>query len=195
MATISKRALLANTFGTLGYLSCLLQWLFVSLLYLPLLLDNKQLKSFLLPEPVQQPTRVITTSEPSVFLIIVAIVFTVLMLLFTIYLVLRAPFAIARTGKNITKKTAEAIVPLVVHHRPLSPTKKRLLTVRLIKIIKLVLVVVPLLISLSALFVSLTLSQDITLFVGASLAIGSVIWFSLQYLSAWALKVRLEKLI
>lgn len=194
MATISKRALLANTFGTFGYLSCLLQWLFVSLLYLPLLLDNKQLKSFLLPEPVEQPTRVIAASEPSLFLIVIAGVFTVLMLIFTVYIMLRAPFAIAKTGKSITKKTAEAIVPLVVHHK-LSPAKERILTVRLIKIIKLIIVIVPLLINLSAVLVPLALPQDVTLFVGASLAIGSLIWFSLQYISAWALKVRLEKLI
>lgn len=194
MATISKRALLANTFGTFGYISCLLQWLFVSLLYLPLLLDNEQLKSFLLPQPAPQPTQVIAASEPSPFLIAFAVVFTILMMIFTIFLVLRAPFAIAKTGKTITKKTAEAIVPLVVHH-PLSPAKKRILTVRLVKIIKLIIVIVPLLISLSALLVSLALPQDVTLFVSASLAIGSLAWFSLQYVSARLLRVRLDKLI
>lgn len=194
MATTSKRTMLANTCGTFGYLSCLLQWLFVSLLYLPLLLDNKQLKGFLLPEPVQQPAHVVTASAPSPFLIGIAVVFTVLMLFFTLFLVLRAPIAIAKTGRNITKKTAEAIVPLVVHH-PLSSTKKRLLTVRLIKLIKLVIVILPLLISLSALFVSVALPIDVTLFVSAFLAIGSIVWFSLQYICAKALNVQLKNLI
>jgi hypothetical protein len=193
MATLSKSALLANTFGTFGYISCLLQWLFVALLYLPLLLDNKQFKNFLLPENTEQVTPVVTTA-PSPILIGLAIIFTVIMLIVTMVLIIRAPISIARTGKAVTVKAADAIVPLVVH-RPVPAAKKRSLTRRLIKAIKLGMIVIPFLLILASVFIATPLPQDVIIFVGAALAIGSLLWFSAQYLSARWLNVRIDNLV
>jgi len=194
MATHSKRALLANIFGTLGYLSCLFQWLFVALLYLPLLLDNEQIKGFLLPEPTKDSAPIVAAGAPSPLLIGFAIIFTVFMLGLTIFLLLRAPITIARTGKTATTKTAGAIVPLVVHH-PLSPAKKRRLTTQLVKAVKLALILLPFALAFISLVVSTTLPFDIIMFGSAVLTIGSLLWFSAQYICARLLKVPIDKLV
>jgi len=194
MAIHSKRAVLANIFGTLGYLSCLFQWLFVALLYLPLLLDNEQIKGFLLPEENTNSAPVIAAGPPSPILIGFAIAFTVFMLGLTIFLLLRAPIAIARTGKTATTKTAGAIVPLVVHHQ-LSPSKKRRLTIQLIKAIKLAVILLPFALTFISLIVETTLAFDVIMFGSSTLAIGSLLWFLAQYISARLLHVPLDKLV
>jgi len=194
MANYSKRALLANTFGTLGYISCLFQWLFVALLYLPLLLDNEQIKHFLLPEEVKETAPIVTAGPPSPLLIGFAIIFTIFMLVLTVLLLVRAPLSIARTGKKATTKTASAIVPLVIHH-PLSPAKKRRITSQLVKAIKLTVILLAFVLGFLSLLTPTTLPFDIIMFGSATLAIGSLVWFSAQYLSARALKVPLDKLV
>ena len=193
MASISKRVLIVNTFGTFGYISCLLQWLFVTLIYLPLLLENDQLKGFLLPAETKQVAP-IAVSTPSPILIGLAIVVTIIMLIVTIVLIIRAPVSIARTGKAVTTKAAASIVPLVVHH-PLPASKKRILTNRLVKVIKLSLIVLPFLLTLASTLLTSPLPQDVIIFVGAALAIGSLIWFSIQYLSARLFTMNPDKLV
>ncbi len=193
MATISKRALLANTLGTFGYISCLLQWLFVALLYLPLLANTDWFKDFITPKKVEQ-TAPVATATSSPLLIGLAIVFTVLMIGLSIYVVLRAPISIARTGKKATTKTATALVPLIVHH-PLPAAKKRRLTTRLIRITKFTMVLLPYLLTLLCVFITLSLPTGVIVFIGGILAIGSLVWFTVQYIVARWLGVKPEQLV
>lgn len=194
MATYSKRALLANTFGTFGYISCLFQWLFVALLYLPVLLNNEQIKHFLLPENTQYTEPVTAMGTPSPLLIGFAILFTVFMIGLTIVMLLRAPFSIAKTGKVVTTKAASKIVPLVTH-RPLTPTKKRILTNQLVKIIKLSLVLLPFGLCAVSILITTALPSDVVVFASGLLAIGSLVWFLAQYLAARLFRVKLDKLV
>lgn len=194
MAIYSKRALLANTFGTFGYISCLFQWLFVALLYLPLILDNEQIKQFLLPEKTQPVEPMVATGSVSPLLVSVAVIFTVFMMVLTVVMLIRAPFSVAKTGKAITTKAAGTLVPLVVH-RPLSAKKRRVLTSHLVKAIKLSLVLMPFLLCFASILVTTALPPDVIVFVSALLAIGSLVWFLIQYLSARLLGVMFDKLV
>lgn len=186
---------MANIFGTLGYLSCLLQWLVVALLYLPALLDNETIKHFLQPEATQPMTPIVADGPPSPILIGFALIFTVFMLIVTIIILVRSPLSLARTGRIITARTAETIVPVITHHRPIPASKKRHLTTQLIKVIKFSLVMMPFLLCYLSIFVQSALAFDIVLFSSAILAIGSLVWFMAQYLSARLLRVPLDKLI
>jgi hypothetical protein len=194
MSTASKKALVANIFGTFGYISCLLQWLFVALLYLPLLLDNKQFKEFLIPQQIGASTPMVTTGPPSPILIGFAVVFTVLMLILTIVIVLRAPVSIAKGGKKVTTVSANTITPLVMH-RELPAAKKRLLTQRIIKMTKLGIIVVPVLLCMLSLLLTTALPAEVSVFIGALLAIGSLVWFSIQYIIARLFRIPLQILV
>ena len=194
MATYSKQALLANIFGTFGYVSTLFQWLLVALLYLPLLLNNDQIKLFLLPEKTQYANPVASTTTSSPLLIGFALLVTISMLVVTIILLVRAPASIAKTGKNVTAKTASRIIPLVVHH-PLSPAKKRQLTSQLVKVLKLSLILIPFGLCAVSLFVETALPTDVVMFASAIMAITSLAWFCAQYLSARWLKIKHDALV
>lgn len=194
MQTRLKSTLLANTFGTLGYFSCLLLWVWVAILYLPLLFDNKQVKDFLIPTPVKAvPTPPL--ASPSPITLIFAIAVTIVVMAVTVIVLLRVPVTIARTGKTVTTKAASSIEPLVAHGRPLPPKEKRRLTVSLIKLVKLLLVIIPVIAGLLSAFVSLALPFEIVTLVSCLLACLSIFLFSAQYICASALHVAYDRLV
>lgn len=194
MASHSKRALLANTFGTFGYITCILLWMWVAILYLPVILDNNQVKELLIPAGKQAaPAPAPVALSPVI--IVFALAVTVVIMVVTVFVLLRLPVTIARTGKAVTTKAADSITPLVTHGRPLPPKEKRRLTVQLIKLIKLLLVIIPVAAALFSTFVPLALPFGLIALVSAILAALAVFWFSAQYISADMLGVKPEKLV
>jgi hypothetical protein len=195
MAAYSRRALLANSFGTFGYFSCLLLWVWVAVLYLPAALGNEQVKEFLLPaegHPVSAPESL----APSPGVIIFAIIITVVIMAVTLFVLLRAPVTIARTGKAVTTRAAGSIEPLVVHGRTLPLAEKRRLAASLIKFVKLLLVLIPVAAGLlTALLLPPTLPYEMVMLVTGVLGLASVLWFSAQYILADILGVKPEKLV
>ena len=191
-----QAARLANSFGVFGYLSLCFQWLWAGAALLPSLLENKSVRHFLIPEPSQN----ITAQQPleaafSPILFLVAIIITVVVIAVSAIILIRLPIAIAKTGKKTVQSTAQAIIPVVTHHQKLPAKKQRLLTARIIKYIKFTLCILPII--LLFVFINITTSQisdELLIFLEATLTIGSLLWFSLQYLVARWQKVAAENL-
>lgn len=189
-------ARLANTFGGFGYLSLCFQWLWVGAALLPSLLENESIRTFLIPDPGQPAI----TSQPlestfSPILLLLSVIITVVVVLVSAIILIRLPVAIAKTGKKTVQSTAEAIIPVVTHHHKLPAKKRRVLTAKIVKYIKFTLCILPILLLL--IFISLAtgqISNELLIFIEAILTIGSLLWFSLQYLTARLQKVATENL-
>ncbi len=196
MSQFSKRTLLTNTFGTLGYLFCLLLWAWVGLLYVPTLLENEQVERFLLPTPSEEVISYAPSVPASPLTVFFAIAITIAILVVTIAIFLRAPIAVARTGKTVTTKAASSALPLVAKGKALPPEKKKRLTAELVKLMKLLLVITPIVtMGIVSLFVTTPLPFEIALFAAVALAILALVFFAAQYLSARLLKVATEALM
>jgi len=195
MSVQSKRQLLINTFGTFGYISLVLQWLWVSVLFLPQLLKTEPVKEFFMPPASINPAPSFEFHTPPLLATVLAIIITIVVLVVTIIVLLRLPTTISKTGKKTTLKAAETIVPVLTHHKKLTPKKKRKLTVQTIRILKFTLTLLPFLLLLLVAFIPTSLSDAIVIFVGALLALGTLAWFSLEYAFARILKIDPLKLL
>lgn len=192
----SNRAIFANIFGTIGYVFCLFSWAWVGLLYVPLLLKNKQVESFLLPPPSEPVVSYAPTVPSSPLTIMIAVGVTIAILIVTIIVFLRAPITVAKTGKAVTTKAASTALPLITKGHPVSDSKKRVVTARLVKAMKLLLVAVPaLLLALLNFFVTPPLAYDIVMLVSSNLALCAVVGFGLQYIAARLFNISAELLV
>jgi hypothetical protein len=180
----SRKTLLANTFGTFGYISCLLLWGWTGIVYMPLLLENDTITRILLPPENSQVVAPPASTESSPVIAFIATGVTLAVIVLTIIVLLRAPMTIANTGKTVTTKAAGSALPLITHGKPLAPAKKKRLTVQLVKLVKLCIVLLPVFALLPGLLVELSLPFDVVILVSSVLALIAIFWFSVQYITA-----------
>ena len=132
----------ANVFGTLGYLSILLQWTWTLLLLCyPLITADH---SFLLPNTPAEPfhpTNTAVASSPITAVLAIAV--TAFILVATVIVIARLPKQIGKRGAQITHQTADSLVPIVTKHRPIPQKKRRVLSYRIILIAKVVAILLP----------------------------------------------------
>lgn len=137
-----KRLIVANAFGTLGYISIIFQWLwsFLILVY-PVLIAQPD---FLFP--ADQPTFVQdnTAVAASPLVVAIALAATVVIMAITAVVLFRLPKTIGKKGAHITKSAASTVIPVVTHHKKLSKKKRIQLSYQIILGIKLLLIVAPL---------------------------------------------------
>lgn len=179
----------------MGYFTCLLLWAWTAVLYMPIILSNEQVKEFLLPVPAKEATAPTVTAAPSPATLIFALIITIAVIGVTVFVLLRVPVAIAKTGKTITTKAADSAVPLITRGKPLPVKEKRRLTVRLVKYIKLLLVLLPVIALCLSVSVQFALAFDLVILVASLLAAVALFWFSLQYVSARLLRVKLDTIV
>ncbi|HEY1085744.1 MAG TPA: hypothetical protein VGE34_03410 [Candidatus Saccharimonadales bacterium] len=195
-AKAKKSHWLVSTFGTLGYISCLLQWLWAGIVFVPLLLENQIIRGLLLPSsPTQEKVIVQQATEPNIFLMIIAVFITIVVVVLSAVMLIRLPFSIAKTGKKAASTTARAIVPAITHHRKLPPKKQRVLTAKIVMYLKFSASIAPVLLLLVVYLVDTELPKDVVLTVGSILAIGTLLWFSLEYVCAKTMGVSLDKIL
>jgi hypothetical protein len=192
---MTKQRLLIQTLGILGYISCIFQWLWTVIVFLPSLLENEALKILLLPPDTSQiPEEPSTlTQEPSLLFTVIAVIVTLIVIAGSAYVLLRLPIAIAKAGKTTTTRAARTIVPLVTHHKPLPPKKEKILTAQIVRLLKFVACIMPMLLLGFILFIDTSLSKDLIVLIGGALALASIFWFSLEYLLAKLFKLPLDK--
>ena len=182
-----KSALL-NAIGALAYLFCLLQWVWAAVLFLPGIMNSDFMKQFL-QKPVTPPPVTSQAADVPVAGIIFMAVFVVLMILATIYIIIKIPSVVGKTGSKITHKATDLTLPIVTNHKKL-PAKKRLqLTARLLFIVKVLLCVIPFGILYVADTKSVDIPRDVVIVIGAVTALCSVVLFCLQAASAKLLHV------
>lgn len=189
MSATPKGLLVVNVLGTFGYISLILQWLWVSVLFLPGLIENDAIKGFLLPPATTTNGLQFEFHSPPLLATILAIIVTIAVLVVTAVVLIRLPSSISKSGKKATVKSAEKIIPILSHHHTLPAKKKRQLTLQTIRMIKLVLTVLPFLLLFLVIVVPTALSNEIVMLVGAFLGLGTLLWFGLEYGLAHILKI------
>lgn len=184
--TSSRRAQVVNVFGTLGYVSLILQWAWSLLLlfYPQLEADN----SFFLPDKTATTTMPTMSLTPTPLVTGMAILVAVLVITFSIIVVIKLPKSIGQQGKKITQSAATAAVPIITNHAKISEKKKRELSYRIATVIKCIFIITPLIL---VLFVSENVPLDgaLMLIIAGFTAAGSALWFALQYGLSVALRV------
>lgn len=193
MLRFSKRLFVVNLLGTLFYLSCLLQWMWSILPFMPGIITL--VESFQAPiDPATvEPTVQIVGSQPSALAILIAIIATVFILAICVYLVAKIPTAIGKTGQKITKGASSYIVPIVSHRKELTPKKRRQLTARVIVYLKIALATAPVILGLCTAFIATELPYTVIAFVVGALGVASFTVLGLQLLMTKLLKVSPEK--
>ena len=188
------RRIVTNFIGGLGYLSCMMEWLWLVLLF------YKQITSFLeFITPHNEPVKNVVANNPPVgsFYTFIAFAVTALIIMLTVFLLVKIPLTIAKTSKQVVHKAAESAVPFVAKAVHKKPTKKARikLTAEIIVAIKTLLVILPLVFTLvSQSITSQTFSFKISLTVSLFLAVNSTVIFIAQYLIAKLAKVSIQEL-
>lgn len=148
MTTAKFRLALAQLLLGFAYLSVAFQWLWVLALGLPPLIDAGFFDSFISPTKAPEPTVQPTLDSPPLAVTIAAGVTTILFLIITVIVLIKLPKAVSKTGEAIVHQTANAIVPVISHNKKIAATKKRVLTQRVVLLLRLTLVLLPLLLAL-----------------------------------------------
>lgn len=196
METQSRKLAFTNAFGVLGYLFGFGLWAWAAIIYLAPVITSDYFENMVISDP--SPEQTITTpasGEMPFAVVILALLVTAAVLAMTVVAIVRAPSRLAKTGKDITTKAAASTIPLVQRGRKLPEKEKSVLTAKLVKVFKLLIVTLPVLASFIGLAVDLALPFELVIFINCSLAIMSILWFGLQYILAQALGIDAKELI
>lgn len=182
MIHFSKRVAVVNTIGVFFYLTCLFQWAWSALPYMPGIiqfLDMFQSKPDQPVSHVNAPSLISSAPTPLVW--IIGTLITIAILSLTIYILIKLPISIAKSGQKLTQKTTSYILPAVSRHVKLTPKKRQRLTARIIIDIKIALSVLPVILGLCVYFLpESALGYELTAFIVAVLGISSLCLLSLQ---------------
>lgn len=190
MTRFSKRLFVVNFFGTLFYLSCLLQWMWAALPYLPGIVRLAEMLRGPMgaSEPVQEVAA--ASGPPSLLLLILALAITAIVIGLTLYALIKFPVTVAKSAQKITQNTSARIVPIITHHAKLPDKKRRLLTARVTAYLKLTVCILPVILCSCTYFFETKLRYDITMVIAAILGVGTLLLLSAQLLLARWLKVK-----
>jgi len=182
----------ANVFGTLGYLSVLLQWTWTLLLLCyPLLTADH---SFLLPDTPTEPfhpTNDAVTSSPITAVIAIAV--TVFVLVVTVIVIARLPKQIGKRGARLTHQAADTIIPIVTKHKPLPQKKRRVLSYRIVLVAKSAFTVLPI-IGLIWVVAPYPLTSAVVWAIGLYCASWSIAYFIIQQAIGFFAKIDTRQL-
>lgn len=191
MNALSKRLIFANSFGTLGYISTVFQWLWSFLVLSYPLLSAKP--DFLFLPPAQSPPPETVGIEASPFMIVIAVAATIVILAITVVVILHLPKTIGKKSATFTHTTAKTILPVITHHKKVTKKKRIELSYRIIIGIKLFLITLPLLALPFAQHIS-TISTDVIWAVAVFCASCSIVYFAVQQLVAHVTRLDKEKI-
>jgi hypothetical protein len=186
----------ANFFGAFGYIFCSLQWIWVILLYFSLI--NK-FALFIDSNSNSQVTKSTTTAsfDSNILLTIIAIIIAIVVVVFALYILIKIPSTLVKTGKKIVHETAENTAPLVLMIQHQKDTKRNhiKITARLILIIKTILIIIPVILTFMSQFLEKQMiSFYIAMCVSILLVCLSIVFFIFQYFIAILLQVKRQNL-
>lgn len=182
------KIVIANIFGAAGYLFIGLQWVWGVITFghdflstdLELLLSHNTT-----PIPEQQA---INLGPLSPIALLLAIFITILVLVLSIITLVRLPKSIAKQSSAMNYKVASNLTKQAVKHHVVSQEKQKIWSWRLTWVIKMVAITIPIvLLFLTSIVPELPSSVIITL--GLGLAALSFVAFTLQAMTAWALRI------
>lgn len=188
MTRSKLKSALINVIGALGYLFCLLQWIWTMVIFLPLLLDSDLMRQFIQKPVVQEPV-VAQSVGISTAGIIFAVGVVIVMVILTIYVIIKMPTTVGKTGSKITHKATALALPIITNRKKV-PKKKRLqLTARLLFITKITLSLVPFCLVYFIDNYDSSLDRDIVIIIAALSAFCAIGLFCVQAAGAFLLRV------
>jgi len=180
-----------NFVGSIGYLFCFLQLFWVVMLYFSVIQSiplappetDKQIEQF--------PGFTLTLPDPIEATIVGIVV--VVMIVLTLYILVKIPMSIAKTSNAVVHSAAEAMTPVVIkaqHKKDIKKFRVKI-TTRLILAIKVLLVIVPIVLTAaSGLLEQQSIDYSIAMIIGGGLACLSAAIFIVQYMMASILRVK-----
>lgn len=187
----------ANSFGALGYLLCLLQWFWATVLYLSVIQTVATITTpDTHPQVVQYPTPEVTLPGP-VLWITVGII-TVTMIAVTIYAFIKAPAGAVKVSSNAVHRTAANVAPAAIkaQHKKDTKTLRMKITPQLVLIFKLLLIIIPVGLTFASLFLKeQQVSYVIAIAIGAGLALLTTVSFTIQYILSRLFRLKANELL
>lgn len=176
--TISFKSFFHDTALFFGYVSAAFSWLWIGALILPGLISSNTFDH--LNESSSSPVAPAVHFEPSPLTTTLAIALMIIVLTFTVVILVRLPRSMTRKAETIVRTTSVNVIPVITHHKKVSPKKERVLRVRISLGIQLLLLLVPGLLT----FIvpeNGELTRMLIVVVGASLFLSGSVWFGLAY--------------
>jgi hypothetical protein len=191
--SIKKKS--TNFFGAFGYFCCALQWCWAALLYFSVI---KSATLLIAPRATSHVVQThLATTPPSSFEMILLAIFTAFMVVVTLYILIKTPTYIAKTGSKVAHRTVERAAPIVLQVQHKKETKKSYMriTVKLMLVVKLVLIIMPIVLAAtSGLLEKQSIDYSIAMIASCSLAGFSAIFFAIQYALAGLFHSKLSEL-
>lgn len=188
MTSSKLRSVIVNILGGFGYLFCLMQWVWAAIIFLPPLLDSDLMQQFIQKPVVQEPIAA-QPAEISTAGILFAVGVVIVMIILTIYVIIKMPATVGKTGSKITHKATAIALPIIMNHKKV-PKKKRLrLTARLLFITKITLSLIPFCLIYFIDNQDTNLDRDVVVIIAAISAFCAIGLFFVQAASAKLLRV------
>lgn len=182
------RTIVAKILLVVSYLTLILQWLWLLLIVVPPLVKSGAIDALYAPTQPAPNMHTETFVASPIVLVIIGVI-TLAILIGTVIILIRIPKAIVQTGERVVEQTAQAVLPTLTHHKPVSATKKRVLSRRIKLAIQLVAVALPVLVSFFLPPLK-EISTDIIVTLALILACVSLIGFVTAWLIAPPVKTK-----
>lgn len=142
MNTLRVRTILAKLLLATSYILLVLQWLWTLLIALPPLIKSGAFDGLNSPT-VQTPFIQAQPLAPSPLVLTIVGLITLIILIVTVIVLIRLPKTIMHTGERVVHQAAEAVIPVLTHHKPLPAKKRRLLSRRVTLAVQLFAALLP----------------------------------------------------
>ncbi len=194
----SRALAVANTFGTLGYLSLVIQWAWTGLIlaYPIIMKANHGDLWWLSPNcrthestPVQPIDFGFATPAVSFLAVVIAIVIVVV----SVVAVIRLPKNVGKTGAKLTQTAADAIIPVVAHAKDVPKAKRKRLSFKIVVALKCICTVLALALLLFARSIG-QVTFPVIWATGMFCFVCTMVYWLIQYITAQVGRVPQHKL-
>ena len=177
-----------NLFGSLGYLSLLVQWFWAFIvIFAPLLESDLSWLFVQHGNPATSAPAVQFSFDPTLALMITTIT-TIMVIGGTIFAMMRLPRAIGKSSAKVTHSAADIAVDMAIRHKRVKKSQRRKLNARTLIVIKAIATLVPIaLLPLAS--PSIQLELNVILVIGAICAAFTIVYFCMQYVIAYLKRV------
>lgn len=141
MKTLSALRIAARFFRAVSYVFTTFLWFWLAILLLPALLDSGMLE--MLAPKGAEPEPSAQSGPVSPILLVIGGVVTILMIVLTIVALLRLPKMMVKTTGTVTHKVADAVVPIVLHHKPANKKKQKAVSEKVLFYVRACLILLP----------------------------------------------------
>lgn len=173
---------LARFFDTLGYIALYIQFAWLLVLALPLLLQLDEATNPKTEQPSHSQQVAIDSLQVSPTTATVLTVIVILLLvIITAYALYKTPKMTADIGESVTSRATSLLMPIATHHKKISKKNRLALSRRLQFYIKISLALFAFFLTFCTYIFASPLSPGVSVTVGFMLMPWTIIWFSIHF--------------